>query len=177
MAATIVPPIIALVTDRRITGTEDALVEAVDRAVGGGVNLVQLREKDLGQNDLLGLARRLRETIRDRALLFVNNEPNVALLSLADGVHLGESVAGLTRQAAAQGLVGRSVHDLRTAQQAADDGAHLLIAGPIHATRTHPGQRPAGLALVEEISGAVDVPVLGIGGITAANASDIIAAG
>ncbi len=170
-------PILALVTDRMISGDIETLLEDVEAALDGGVNMVQLREKDLSQNDQLALAPRLRELTEGRALLFVNGDLTVALLSSADGAQLGEEHADLTRQAAAQGLVGRSVHDVNGATRAKRAGAHLLFVGPVYETRTHPGMAPAGLSLIREITAAVDLPVVGIGGITPETAGDVIAAG
>ena len=66
------PPVLMLVTDRHLAGGEDALVRAVDAAIEGGVNVVQLREKDLRPAELLPLACRLREVTEGRALLLVN---------------------------------------------------------------------------------------------------------
>src|SRR3990172_8749667 len=81
-------PTLMLVTDRTLCGGVDALVRAVEAAVAGGVNAVQLREKDLSPAELLPLARRLREVTGGRALLLVNGPPEVALACDADGVHL-----------------------------------------------------------------------------------------
>jgi thiamine-phosphate diphosphorylase len=170
-------PIIALVTDRQVCGGSERLLSVVQQAVSAGVNLVQLREKDVGQHDLLEMARSLREITQGRALLFINGDPTVARLSCADGVQFGEAQARETRQAVAQGLVARSVHDVEGARRAVSDGAHLLVAGPVYETQTHPGQTPAGISLIRDISGAASVPVVGIGGITAATAPDVIAAG
>src|SRR5690606_8244740 len=100
------------------SGGIDPMLEAVEMALEGGVNLVQLREKDLPQNDLLELGRQLREMTKGRALLFVNGDLTVALLCRADGTHLGEALAGEVRTAKAQGLVGRSVHDVNGARRA-----------------------------------------------------------
>ena len=75
---TIPSPTIALVTDRNLAGGIDALVAAVADAVDGGVNLVQMREKDLPDAEQLELAKRLREAIAGRALLFVNDSMSVA---------------------------------------------------------------------------------------------------
>src|SRR5712692_2622181 len=83
-------PCLMLVTDRALAGSVDALVEAVDAAISGGVNAVQLREKDLHAGELLPLARRLREATSRRALLLVNGPLEVALDCDADGVHLPE---------------------------------------------------------------------------------------
>ena len=67
----------------------------IEEAVDGGVNMVQLREKDLPKEELMTLARQVREVIQDRALLLVNQKVDVALASGADGVQLGEEAVSV----------------------------------------------------------------------------------
>ena len=181
MPATIPEPCVALVTDRRVSGGLGALLAAVEAAVAGGVGLVQMREKDLPDAEQLALARRLRELTSGRALLFVNDSVSIAQVAGADGVQLAERsrtvASALDAMGARRLLVGRSVHDLAGATEAAEQGADLLIAGAVFETATHPGQPAAGTGLVGQLAEAVSLPVLGIGGITASNASGVIAAG
>ena len=186
MPATIPVPCVALVTDRRVSGSLDALLTAVAAAVAGGVGLVQMREKDLPDAEQLVLARRLRELTAGRALLFVNDSVSIAQAAGADGVQLAERSRTVASARDAMGLdvggrgrliVGRSVHDLAGATEAAAQGADVLVVGAVFESATHPGQPAVGAGLVEQIAGAVSLPVLGIGGITAANAADVIAAG
>ena len=181
MPATVPEPCVVLVTDRHVSGGLDALLAAVEAAVAGGVRLVQMREKDLPDAEQLALARRLRELTSGRALLFVNDSVSIAQAVGADGVQLAERSrtvgAALDAMGGRRLLVGRSVHDLAGATEAAEQGADLLVAGAVFETATHPSQPAAGTGLVEEAAGAVRLPVLGIGGITAANAPGVIAAG
>ena len=170
-------PTLMLVTDRTLAGGEDALVDAVAAAVAGGVDAVQLREKDLSADRLLPLARRLREvTARTGALLIVNGPLEVALAAHADGVHLPEAVPTIERPARPF-IVGRSVHSLEAAHRAEAEGAGYLIAGPIYETPSHPAAPPAGLRLIEDIAAAVGIPVLAIGGITAERVAPVLRAG
>jgi thiamine-phosphate pyrophosphorylase len=164
-----------LVTDRALVGGGDRLVEAVAAAVEGGVNAVQLREKDLAPADLAHLAGQLREAIRRRALLIVNGNADVACEVAADGLHLpaGTPFArpdGIT-------LVGRSVHSVEAAVRAEREGADYLIAGPIYETPSHRGVAPAGVRLISAVVAAVSVPVVAIGGITAARVQDVLSEG
>ena len=173
-------PIVALVTDRRRAGGVDALVRAVEQAVSKGVNLVQMREKDLSDAAQLELARRLREVTDGRALLFVNDSVSIAEAARADGVQLGEQSRSAASARAAMArpiLIGRSVHDADGARAASEQGADLLIAGAVFDSPTHPGQPPAGVELVRRAVDASAAPVVGIGGITAANAGEVVAAG
>jgi thiamine-phosphate pyrophosphorylase len=167
-----------LVTDRR-RATAD-LVEPISKALDGGVNLVQIREKDMPAGELLALARRLRGITAGRALLLVNDRADVAHLCGADGVHLGED--GLPTSAARSWLpstmlVGRSVHSVAAARQAELDGADYLIAGMLFPSRSHPERPAAGISLLEEIVRRVKIPVLGIGGIGPAEATQCCQAG
>lgn len=173
-------PIVALVTNRALVGGEDALVEAVEQAVANGVNLVQMREKDLPDAAQLALARRLRRATEGKALLFVNDSLSVAEACGADGVHLGErsrSVAAVRAAASRPLLAGRSAHEAEGARAAAEQGAALIVAGAVYASPTHPGQVPAGVGLVSACAAAVGVPVVAIGGVTAENAGAAMRAG
>ncbi len=176
MAAIALPgPCLMLVTDRALTGGGDRLVEAVAAAVDGGVNTVQLREKDLAPPDLAHLAGRLRAAIDGRALLIVNGNADVASEIAADGLHLPADAPfarpdGVT-------LVGRSVHSVEDAVRAEREGADYLIAGPIYETPSHPGVPAAGLRLISGVVAAVSVPVIAIGGITAARVPGVLSAG
>ncbi len=177
-----------LVTDRSLCGGADGLVTAVEAAVQGGADAVQLREKDpdgrsLPPEDLLPLARRLSRATLGRALLLVNGPLEVALAVEADGVHLPASALSVWRPREAvpvdgQGfLVGRSVHSLEAARRAEGEGADYLVAGPVYETRSHPGREPAGLSLIEGITRRVRVPVLAIGGVNAGRVDEVVRAG
>jgi len=171
-------PCLALVTDRR--RSRIPLDAAVERAVAGGVNLVELREKDLPADELLALARRLRAVTRGRALLVVNDRVDVALVSGADGAHLPERGLPVREARALLGagrLVGRSVHSVVSAVDAERDGADYAILGTIYATSSKPGVSPAGIGLVAEAARATRLPLLAIGGVTAERAPEVMAAG
>ena len=176
-------PCLMLVTDRSLCGGADGLVAAVEAAVQGGADAVQLREKDLPPEDLLPLARRLRQATLGHALLLVNGSLEVALAVEADGVHLPESSPSVWRPredvpVGGKGfLVGRSVHTLEAARRAEAEGADYLVAGPVYETRSHPGREPAGLSLIEGITRRVRVPVLAIGGVNARRVDEVVRAG
>lgn len=172
-------PIVALVTDRNLAGGPDALVDAVAQAVDNGVNLVQMREKDLPDAMQLALAQRLREVTNGKALLFVNDSVSIAEASGADGVQLTEnsrSIASAHARMARPLLIGRSVHGVDAGREAAAQGADLLVVGTVYDSPTHPDQPPAGVGLIGWCAQA-GVPVVGIGGITAQNAGAVMQAG
>ena len=160
-------PCLMLVTDRRVC--EGPLEEVVARAVEAGVDAVQVREKDLPARDLLDLCMRLRAVTLGRALLLVNDRADVALACGADGVHLGEQslpTRAVRWLVGEDRLVGRSVHSPEGAEQAEKEGADYLVLGTLFPTESHPGAPAGGLALLNEVTRRVRIPVLGIGGIT-----------
>ena len=172
-------PCLCLVTDRGRVAS-GGLVDMARAAVDGGVGMVQLREKDLPAGELLALARELREVTKGKALLIVNDRVDIALLSGADGVQLGENgldVASARRLVGADMVIGRSVHSVEGAVKAEADGADFLVLGTIFETASHPGGQTGGLGLVREVSARVNVPVIGIGGITGSNAGGLVEAG
>lgn len=154
--------------------------EAVSQAVAGGVSMVQLREPDASASELLDLTRKLKAATRGRALLVVNDRIDVALAAEIDGVQVPET--GLPTRAARAligryNVIGRSVHDLEAARSAINDGADFALVGTIYESTTHPGEKPAGIELITEITKGNSFPVLAIGGITASKVADVINAG
>lgn len=142
--------------------------------------MVQLREKDMPPFELLRLSRRLRRITEGRALLIVNDRVDVAMLAGADGVQLGETaldVADVRHLVGPDMLIGRSVHSEVGAVDAECQGADYLILGTVFETASHPEGHIGGLDLVREVTEAVGIPVLGIGGITPDNANSVLEAG
>lgn len=175
---TLPKPCLCLVTDRSATSGD--LVERVAQAVQGGVDLVQLREKDLSGGQLLELAESLLKAIGGSASLIVNERADVALAAGAQGVQLGEDglpVSAARTTVGSGALVGRSVHSVVRAAQAEAEGADFLVVGTMFASRSHPGEAPAGPGLMRQISGKCRLPLIGIGGITPENAPEVIEAG
>jgi len=174
-------PCLCLVTDRSAVGDDTKeMVQRVTQAVLGGVDLVQVREKDLPAGELLQLTQSLLESVEGRAKLIVNDRADIALVARAHGVQLGEEglpVAAARESIGNGGLIGRSVHSVGAATQAQDDGADFLIVGTMFASRSHPGETPTGPKLMQEISSKCKLPLIGIGGIIPENASEVIQAG
>ena len=142
--------------------------------------MVQLREKDMPPFELLRLARRLRRITSGRALLIVNDRVDVAMLAGADGVQLGESALDVPDVRSLVGpdmLIGRSVHSEVGAVDAECQGADYLVLGTVFETASHPEGQVGGPDLVREVTEAVGIPVLGIGGITTDNAAGVMDAG
>ncbi|MCA9077944.1 MAG: thiamine phosphate synthase, partial [Planctomycetaceae bacterium] len=120
-----------LVTDRNCPHGAGPLIRD---ALAGGVDAIQLREKDMPDRRLLDLAHRVREwTAEAGALFIVNDRPDIAALSRADGVHLGQddlTVREARQIIGANALIGVSTHNIDQARQAVTDGADYLGVGP-----------------------------------------------
>ena len=156
------------------------LVDAIDAAIQGGVNMVQLRDRVSTGQARAGLATAVREVTRDRVVFVVNGDPELATQTGADGVHLPEAAMPVSRarQVAGPGvLVGRSVHSMGAAQSAAAEGADYVVAGTVYPSPTHPGGQASGTAIIRDIVEVVGLPVIGIGGIDASNAARVMDAG
>ncbi len=166
-----------LVTDPRLD-----LPDRVAAAVRGGVDVVQLRDKRATREELLPLAEELREVCaRGGSLFTVNDDPELARLSGAAGVHLGQedlSLAEARETLGPDAVVGLSAGSVEEARQAAAAGADYLGIGTVFATPTKSDANVAGLALVEAVARQdLPVPWFAIGGIDLHNAPAVAAAG
>lgn len=161
-----------MITDRRrLAGGDDALVQRVAAAAAAGVDLVQVRERDMEARDLSRLVTRCVAAVSgSRTRILVNDRLDVALTAGAHGVHLrSDSMpASRARSLAPIGfLIGRSVHSVAEAVTVSEDGGlDYLLFGTVFATASKPGQAPAGVNALAEVSAAVRLPVLGVGGIS-----------
>ena len=173
-------PCLCLVTDRRVC-PPDELPSRVAAAVNGGVDVVQLRDKEMPGAALLELSEKLRGVIAGRALLLINERADVAVAAQADGVQLGEAAmpTAAVRTILGNGAtIGRSVHSVPGAGDAAESGADFLLVGTMFPSNSHPGEEPSGPGLLSRIAAAgVTIPMLGIGGINERNAGAVISAG
>ena len=172
-------PILCFVTDRlRCSGR--SLEEVVENAVDGGVDIVQLREKDLEPIRLFELACRIRSITEGKAKLFINDRIDIAMASGADGVQLGEnSLSVETARSISNGTlaIGRSVHRVKDVLEAYKMATDLVVLGAVFATKTHPEIAPIGHEIFKHLTGNITSPVVGIGGITPENVGCIIEAG
>ena len=170
------PPVLCFVV-----GAETKDIEStVASAVAGGVAMVQLRDKTSPGGKLLETARKLKTITRGKALLIINDRVDVAVAGEADGAQLPED--GIPTLAARTligkyAVLGRSVHGVEAAVQAGREGAEFVVAGTIFKSPSKPDQKPAGVGLITEITNATNLPVLGIGGISAKNIGEVIKAG
>jgi thiamine-phosphate pyrophosphorylase len=167
-----------------ITAAGDAperVLDTVRAACDAGAEVVQLRRKGEDARLTLRLAERCREIVpAGRTLLIVNDRLDIAMAAGADGVHLGQDDLPLSvaRRLWPGGLVGRSTHSLGQALAAQAEGADYIGVGPVWATPTKPGRPAVGLELVRAVAAAgLRIPWVAIGGIDAAGAAAVLAAG
>ena len=165
----------------------------IEAAASGGIDWIQIREKDLSGRDCALLTREALQQAAEsqasdaaRTRIIVNDRLDVALSENANGVHLGEKslpAAEAKRLVVERGecsnfVVGVSCHSLEAVRSAARDGADYLFFGPVFATPSKAAfGAPQGLERLAAVCREVSIPVLAIGGITLENASACFAAG
>ena len=165
-------------------GEEDLLAKA-EQAFEGGVDILQLRSKELNDSELYRLGLKLAELSRAKEKLFiVNDRVDLALAVGADGVHLGQDDLPMDvarKMADAQGqsdfIVGRSTHSLEQAQKAEADATDYIGVGPVYETPSKPGRKSVGLELVEAVTPIIKIPYVAIGGIDHSNVSEVLESG
>jgi thiamine-phosphate pyrophosphorylase len=149
-------------------------------AMRGGADIIQLRHKALARGELLALARRLRALVTE-PLFIVNDHVDIALLSQADGVHLGPddlSIASARRVAPDRLLIGASASTTDAARAAVAGGAAYIGCGPAFATPIKTEKKVIGPEGVAAVTAAVaPTPVFAIGGIDESNVPLLRASG
>lgn len=155
--------------------------EVIAQLAAGGAKVVQLREKGLADGALLELARLYRrETAKHGMLLVINDRPDIAMITGADGVHLGQDdlpVGAVRELLGPDAIIGASSHDLAEAQRAEAQGATYVNIGPVFTTPTKPGAKTVGPEMVRQVVSGVKIPVTCMGGIVDENIDQVLAAG
>jgi thiamine-phosphate pyrophosphorylase len=158
-----------------ITPARPDLEAFLEAAIRGGVDLVQIRDKELPDGPLIAALERARDvTRRFGVTLVVNDRPDLAVLCGADLVHLGQDdlpIAYARRFGLGIGLSTHAEHEI----DAAD--TDYIAVGPVYATPTKPGRPAVGLELVRYAAEHARVPWFAIGGIDETNAAEVVAAG
>lgn len=157
-------------------------IEIAKKVLSGGALILQLRGKGLSSRELLEQAREIRELTKAAGAIFiVNDRADIALLSGADGVHLGQDDLPIdeARKILGKGkMIGISTHSLEQALKAEQEGADYIGFGPVFDTKTKADAEQAkGLKALREIKQRVSIPVIAIGGINLENMGEVIDAG
>jgi len=155
--------------------------EVLRGTLAGGAACVQVREKHMSDRLLADRARRVAGAAHEAgALVIVNDRPDLAVLAAADGVHVGQddlSVREARRIVGPDRLVGLSTHSLEQAWAAAEAGADYIGCGPMYPSGTKPQEIVPGPPLALDVTRALGLPVMAIGGITAARVAEVLDAG
>lgn len=158
-------------------GAEQTIRHSVEK----GVDVVQLREKQMSDREFVRYARRVREWTADAGtLLIINDRPDLAVAAGADGVHLGQDdldVQAARRILGRHGLIGVSTHSPEQAQRAIFEGADYLGVGPVFPSATKDFSEFPGLDYVRYVAKNTCLPWFAIGGINAENLPDVLQAG
>jgi thiamine-phosphate pyrophosphorylase len=167
------------VCDARPGGRDpEALVRA---ALGGGVDILQLREKELGRAEIERAAATFRRVCDTYSALFiVNDDPDLARACDADGVHLGQDDGSVNEARELLGpdaIIGLSTHSEEQIAAAAERPVDHISVGPIWETPTKAGRPAVGLELISHAAEHAARPFFAIGGIDPTNAEDVVRAG
>ena len=172
-----------LVTDAALSEGRST-PEIVEAAIEGGVDIVQLREKNRSANDRYRLGLELRERTEAAEIpLIINDRIDIAEAIDADGVHLGDDdlpISVARELLGPNAILGRSVSTPEAAREAERAGADYLGVGSVYGTtskETDSEQSEIGLDRVRAIREATTLPFVGIGGVTPENAADVVSAG
>ena len=164
------------VTDRMWTGKQ-TLMEQVEDALKGGATCVQLREKELDEDDFLQEALEMKALCEKYHVpFFVNDNVEIAVKCKADGIHVGQSdmATAKVRQTVGEDMmIGVSVHSVEEALEAVRNGADCLGVGAMFSTSTKANADVLTKEVLKEICDAVDIPVVAIGGISKDNMADL----
>jgi len=154
---------------------------ALREALAGGVDVLQLREKDGADDEILAAAATFRALCDEHGALFVlNDRPDLAVAAGADGVHVGqddEPVASVRERVGRELLIGLSTHSRDQLAAGLETDADYVCVGPVYATPTKPDYPAVGLELVQHAAETVTRPWFAIGGIDGANVAEVAAAG
>lgn len=165
--------------DGRESGAEFARLAA--ELIAAGVDAIQLRDKTLSDRELLGRARELRDLTRGAStLMIINDRPDVAAVSGADGIHLGQdelSVKDARRIVGPRALIGISTHSLEQARRAVLDGANYIGVGPMFRSDTKSFDHFPGTQLLKAVAAEIRLPAFAIGGINLENVDQVLASG
>lgn len=156
--------------------------EIAEQAILGGVDVIQLRDKECSCADLIASASAIRNlTKKNNTLFIVNDRLDVALITGADGVHLGQddiSLEQARRITPKEFIIGISVGSIEEAVRAEMDGADYIALSPTFTTPSKENAGPGhGLCMLTAIRSQISIPLLAIGGITCSNVTEVILAG
>ena len=176
----LVLPRLYVILDRALLTVPET--ECALRLVDAGVRLLQYRHKAASARELLESSKQLSAALLSKGVTFiVNDRADVAALSGASGVHVGQEDLGVEAARSVIGtakLVGVSTHNLEQFQQAATGSADYIAVGPVFSTATKTNPDPVvGMNFIRQVRPLTDKPIVAIGGITLNRAAEVLQAG
>ncbi|WP_455683934.1 thiamine phosphate synthase [Thomasclavelia sp.] len=165
-----------LVSDRQwLNGRK--LTDDLEKAILGGVTIIQLREKNLNNEEFINIAYDVKKLCQKYNIpLIINDNLEVALAVDSDGIHIGQDdipASIVRKKIGANKILGVSVHNIEEAIQARHDGADYVGVGAIFPTETKNDATNVKLDKLQKICDNIDIPVVAIGGITIDNISKL----
>ena len=168
-----------MILDRQVND-DGRLFEIARESIRHGVDIIQLRDKLGGARDTLKCFKGIVRAVNGRVPVIINDRVDLAIVALADGVHLGQDdvpVKDARRMLGAKATIGVSCQSYEHARQAQLEGADYIGFGSVFKTLTKPERNPMNLDLLKKIVREISIPVFAIGGIEAENIAALRAIG
>jgi len=173
-------PGLYLVTDRNVLKARD-LLQILSRSMEAGLDMIQLRDKEATDEDLLGTARKIKALLKGRQVLFIiNDRVDIARELDADGVHLGQEdmpIEAARRILGKEKIIGFSASSLKEVKDAAKKDVDYIAVGAIFPTPVKPDYKLAGLETLKKAVKETDIPLIAIGGIDGTNIEAVVSSG
>lgn len=163
-------PIYAVI-DRQACGLKDP-AKIAKECVSAGVKIIQFRDKAEGIDTFYKNALLIKRITANKALFIINDRADIARISGADGLHLGQNdlpIKAARTLLGPRAIIGKSCHSLKQALNAEKQGADYVSIGPIFRTPTKPSYRAVGLELLRQAIRRLKIPIVAIGGINKDN--------
>ena len=171
-----------VITDQKLI-PRDRFIETVEKAIQGGAKIIQLREKDTPEEEIIRLGKELLKITRRYGIpLIINDSPKLAMEIGADGVHLGKDdteISEARKILGGEAIIGVSCYgDIERGLQAEKEGADYLAFGTPFFTPTKPDRKTTPFEILKEAKRRIKtIPIFAIGGITKGNAKSVLETG
>lgn len=156
-------------------------IETARQAICAGVDILQLRAKDLTDHQILKIGQAIKKVCsKGKALFLLNDRPDLAHILDIDGVHLGQDDLPIKEARKILGknkIIGFSTHSTAQAIAAEKQGVDYIGLGPIFTTETKPDFTPIGIKVISKVKAKINIPFLAIGGINLENIHQVLASG
>ncbi len=167
------------ITDSNLS--KDTITKDVENAIKAGCKIIQYREKEKNTEQMVKEAKKIKKICERKALFIINDRVDVALAVNADGVHLGKddiSFKNARGQLGENKIIGLTVHDIKEAVNAEEQGADYIGLAPIFKTNTkRDAINPIGIKTIKIVRKKVNIPIVALGGIDKNNIKQVISAG